>query len=196
MSAGPSHEAALLGGDIDEALTRIEVPAFIFDRDGVIRWQNARAFELVGDARRRNFTSFVAPESVHRARNEFAKQVLGGNGASACEVLLRTPDGARVAAEVQAIALEDGGEIVGVFTIAQVGAAVDGHPEQHRYTLTPRQHEVLLELSEGATTAEIAASLGLARETVRNHIRGLLRSLGVHSRLEAVVEARRRGLLG
>jgi DNA-binding NarL/FixJ family response regulator len=35
----------------------------------------------------------------------------------------------------------------------------------------------------------------LATETVRNHIRHLLKELGAHSRLEAVVVARRQGLI-
>jgi DNA-binding NarL/FixJ family response regulator len=32
-------------------------------------------------------------------------------------------------------------------------------------------------------------------QTVRNHVRRLLRALGVHSRLEAIAVARREGLL-
>jgi DNA-binding CsgD family transcriptional regulator len=51
-------------------------------------------------------------------------------------------------------------------------------------------------LAEGESTEEIAAGLGVALETARNHIRALFGRLEVHSRLEAVVEARRRGLLG
>jgi DNA-binding CsgD family transcriptional regulator len=61
--------------------------------------------------------------------------------------------------------------------------------------LTPRQQEVLVLLAEGLGTAVIAARLGLAKETVRNHVRAVLRELRVHSRLEAIVEARQRGLL-
>jgi DNA-binding NarL/FixJ family response regulator len=38
---------------------------------------------------------------------------------------------------------------------------------------------------------EIARELHLSVETVRNHIRHLLRALGAHSRLEAVAIARR-----
>ena len=59
--------------------------------------------------------------------------------------------------------------------------------------LTPRQHEVLHLLTEGLTTAEVAARLNVAEETARNHIRALLRSLQVHTRLHAVVEALRNG---
>jgi DNA-binding CsgD family transcriptional regulator len=62
-------------------------------------------------------------------------------------------------------------------------------------SLTPRQHEVLVLLGEGLSTAVMAARLGLSKETVRNHVRAVLQELSVHSRLEAVVEAHRRGLL-
>jgi DNA-binding CsgD family transcriptional regulator len=54
---------------------------------------------------------------------------------------------------------------------------------------------VLELLSQGLSTAEIAARLGIAPETTRNHIRMLLSELGVHSRLEAVVLAFRNGWL-
>ena len=63
------------------------------------------------------------------------------------------------------------------------------------FRLTRRQMEVLRLLGDGASTDDIAASLHLSRETVRNHIRHLLRALGAHSRLEAVAVAHRTGLL-
>jgi DNA-binding NarL/FixJ family response regulator len=61
--------------------------------------------------------------------------------------------------------------------------------------LTRRQHETLVLLAEGLGTAAIARRLGIADETARNHIRGLLAALGVHNRLEAVVRAHRLGLV-
>ena len=67
--------------------------------------------------------------------------------------------------------------------------------EPHAASLTPRQQEVLALLALGLGTAAIADRLGLSKETVRNHVRAVLQELSVHSRLEAVVEARRRGLL-
>jgi DNA-binding NarL/FixJ family response regulator len=54
---------------------------------------------------------------------------------------------------------------------------------------------VLTLLADGASTEEIAKALALSEETVRNHIRQLLRRLGVHSRLAAVAYARRHRLL-
>ncbi len=56
--------------------------------------------------------------------------------------------------------------------------------------LTPRQTEVLRLLEHGRSTEHIARELHLSVETVRNHIRHILRALGVHSRLEAVAMAR------
>ena len=190
-----SHTAAWLGGSIDDALADIRVPAFILSREGVVRWQNARATEVVGEARGRHFSTVVAPETLHHARDEFAKQIVGTARTSDRRVILRSSDGTRSAVEVHAVSLDDGRKVVGVFGIMEVDSApVSSAPL--RGTLTPRQHQVLVELARGASTDQIAASLGIARETVRNHVRGVLRALGVHSRLEAVAEARRRGLLG
>jgi DNA-binding NarL/FixJ family response regulator len=61
--------------------------------------------------------------------------------------------------------------------------------------LTTRQLEVLLLLSNGRSTAEIATELGLSTTTVRNYIANLLVALGVHSRLQAVLAARKAGLI-
>ena len=50
-------------------------------------------------------------------------------------------------------------------------------------------------LAEGKSTAQIAEMLHLSRETVRNHVRGLLRALRQQSRIAAVAHARLHGLL-
>jgi len=196
---GRSHQAsdaaAWLGGNIDDALADIRVPAFILSRDGVVRWQNARATEVVGDTRGRHFSTVVAPETVHQARVDFAKQLVGTARTSNRRLVMRSPGGERSAVEVHTVSLDDGRQVVGVFGVMEVDA-VEPYAAPLRDTLTPRQHQVLVELARGASTEQIAASLGVARETVRNHVRALLRALRVHSRLEAVAEGRRRGLLG
>ena len=60
-----------------------------------------------------------------------------------------------------------------------------------RSRLTPREWEVLDLLCAGQSTDEIADTLVLSAETVRSHIKNLLRKLGVSSRQAAVEEARR-----
>ena len=62
--------------------------------------------------------------------------------------------------------------------------------------LTRRQLEVLALLCEGLPNKLICRELDISAGTVKAHISSILRELGVGSRLQAVVEARRRGLLG
>jgi two-component system, NarL family, response regulator LiaR len=57
--------------------------------------------------------------------------------------------------------------------------------------LTPREWEVVDLLYEGQTTDEIADTLVLSTETVRSHIKNLMRKLGARSRQEAVAMAHR-----
>lgn len=61
--------------------------------------------------------------------------------------------------------------------------------------LTPRELEVLHLLAGGATTAAAAAALNISTATLRAHVQAVLRKLGAHSRLEAVAEAARLGLV-
>jgi hypothetical protein len=115
-----SHAAAWLGGDIDDALSDIRVPAFILSRDGVIQWQNASATEVVGETRARHFSSVVAPETVHQARVVFAKQVVGTARTTDRRLVMRSADGTRSAVEVHTVSLDDGRRVVGVFGIMEV----------------------------------------------------------------------------
>ena len=62
--------------------------------------------------------------------------------------------------------------------------------------LTQRQLEVLALLCEGLPNKLICRRLNIATGTVKVHISCILRELGVTSRLQAVVAARRCGLLG
>ncbi len=61
--------------------------------------------------------------------------------------------------------------------------------------LTPRELEVLQALATGARNKEIARTLFISTGTVKFHIGNVLRKLGAHTRTEAVMVARERGLL-
>jgi DNA-binding CsgD family transcriptional regulator len=61
--------------------------------------------------------------------------------------------------------------------------------------LTVRELDVLSAIASGATNAVVAARLRLRPETVKSYLRSSMRKLGAHTRLEAVVAARRAGLL-
>jgi NarL family two-component system response regulator LiaR len=65
------------------------------------------------------------------------------------------------------------------------------HPEP----LTPREMDVLLLIKQGQSNKEIARSLHLAEETVKDYVRHILAKFGVHSRTQAVLTAIRLGML-
>jgi DNA-binding NarL/FixJ family response regulator len=61
--------------------------------------------------------------------------------------------------------------------------------------LTARELEVLQLLAEGASTSQASEQLGISTATLRAHVQAILRKLGAHSRLEAVAEAARLGVI-
>jgi DNA-binding CsgD family transcriptional regulator len=143
----------------------------------------------VGDVSGRQFTSVVAPEDTRRAREIFARKIVGATKSTDAEVVVLDRDGRRLGVEITSVPIVDGEHVVGVFgQVSDVVEEPHAHPELH---LTPRQAEVLELLERGWTTKQIAEELHLSTETVRNHVRHLLRAVGAHSRLEAVAIANR-----
>jgi DNA-binding NarL/FixJ family response regulator len=62
-------------------------------------------------------------------------------------------------------------------------------------SLTARELEVLRLLSDGRSTVEIAALLGISPMTVQSHVKNVLAKLGVHLKVEAVRLAWRFGAI-
>lgn len=60
--------------------------------------------------------------------------------------------------------------------------------------LTPRESQVLRQISLGLSNKEIAQALAISVETVKEHVQNLLRKLAVNDRTQAAVWAIRRGL--
>ena len=183
----PTAGGFAVGGDAERALAGIPVPSYVLDTDGVVRWINPAAERLLGDVRGRHFTSIVGPEDQARARELFARKVLGTTAATETTGVFVSNDGTRVALEVSAVPLMGGERVVGVFGLLTGPLEEASTPPAH---LTPRQAEVLRLLEQGRSTKQIAQELHLSTETVKNHVRLLLRALGVHTRLEAVAAAR------
>lgn len=186
---------ALLGAAFSEALDGVDVPAYILDIRGRLRWANLAAVRLVGDRRGQSYLSFVADDARDRAKDHFAREIVGGLPTS-YEGAAVDCAGQRVPLRISAAPLRDGGQTLGIFALAVRVSDGLGVPANGDRPLTRRQVEILRLLADGSGTHGISCELGIAVETVRNHIRALLRRLGVHSRLEAVAEARRQGLLG
>ncbi|MCJ0904803.1 LuxR C-terminal-related transcriptional regulator [Rhodococcus sp. ARC_M6] len=62
-------------------------------------------------------------------------------------------------------------------------------------TLTPREVDVLSQVALGCTNLETAGRLSVSAETVKSYLRSAMSKLDAHSRHEAVVTARKLGLL-
>ena len=61
--------------------------------------------------------------------------------------------------------------------------------------LTPRQREIIVMLAEGKSNKEVGRELDVLEGTVKLHVKGILRKLGVRNRTEAVLAAARAGYL-
>lgn len=64
------------------------------------------------------------------------------------------------------------------------------------FHLTDREHQILCHLAWGGRTAGIAEKLYLSPDTVKFHIRAILRKLSARNRSHAVAIAFRTGVLG
>jgi PAS domain S-box-containing protein len=179
-----------LDADVESALERVRVPAYVIDGDGIIIWLNRAGVQLFGDVRGRHMTSPLPPDERRRGREVFARTLLGPQEGSDGRAVVLNAEGERCTAEFSAVPLARGGHVIGVF--GQIKDVEENHaPLPPHPNLTPRQSDVLRLLEEGRSTQQIASELHLSLDTVRNHIRRLLRTLGVHTRLEAVAVARR-----
>ena len=181
--------SALDAMDLQEVLEHINVPSYLIDASGIIRWVNSAGRRLVGDAAGRQFTSVVAPENTRKARELFARKIIGGTTSTDAGVVVIDADGRRLGVEITSVPVYEGEHVVGVFgQVSDIVEEPHAHPD---LDLTPRQAEVLELLERGRSTKQIADELHLSTETVRNHIRHLFRAIGAHSRLEAVAIANR-----
>jgi DNA-binding CsgD family transcriptional regulator len=67
-------------------------------------------------------------------------------------------------------------------------------PREKRLKITRRELEVLALIAHGQSTAEIAQALWITEDTVKTHVRRLLRKLGARTRAHAVAIAFRENL--
>src|SRR5215217_3474016 len=173
-----SHSKAMsglraIGGDVESALERISVPAYVIDTAGVIRWVNSAGRRLVGDVRGRQFTSVVAPEDQRFSRDLFAQKIAGTACVTDAEVVLVDADGDRLVVEISSVPLTRGDRVIGVFgqVLHEEVAPARAHP-----ALTPRQSEVLRLLEHGFDAADRDRAPPQPGNGAQPRARGLARS--------------------
>ncbi|MFE9444477.1 LuxR C-terminal-related transcriptional regulator [Streptomyces sp. NPDC006602] len=153
-----------------------------------------RAAEAVADASRRLAAELVIRDEVdHRLRLLDAAQgpADGGQRGVPLEELRQ------VHAELRRIAQQvpDSDlrgrllDVAGRLAPPSAAQPVPGPP------LAPRELDVLAQVALGCSNAEAGRRLSLLPETVKSYLRSAMRKLGASTRFEAVVAARRQGLL-
>jgi DNA-binding CsgD family transcriptional regulator len=202
VSKTKNHSVSVPAAELLEALSTdcvgtleaVQVPAYVVDSDRRIRWQNAASIELVGDLRGRLDDNLLGPEDLDRAREAFARKQ-DGAAHTELEVAFSRRDGKRVRAAISSVPLKNGsGAMIGSFGLVQVLEELDGAPERQS-RLSRRERETLTLLAAGYSTEQMASEMGISKETVRNHVKRVLRNLDARSRVEAVAKGRRAGLI-
>ncbi|MDI6815761.1 MAG: response regulator transcription factor [Actinomycetota bacterium] len=68
-------------------------------------------------------------------------------------------------------------------------ALLDGNIEEQGVRLSNRQLQILKMICEGFTNKRISFELGISEDTVKTHVRSILKKLGAADRAQAVSKA-------
>lgn len=175
------------------------VPASLHDVTGRFLHMNAAAERASGKTNAellgRDYTALLPPEEREKVVAQFRRAAERGEPTD-FESTFIDASGRQRGVRAQHLPLRSNDEIVGVLILAfEVGMPLSQLDRDPQPRLTPRQREILDLIASGASTSVMATTLMLSTETVRNHVRNVLRELHVHTRLEAIAAARRIGLL-
>jgi PAS domain S-box-containing protein len=186
--------------DVDTWLVgSLLVPASLHDVDGRFVFVNEAAERASGKSNAhwlgRHFTEPLPSEVRDKVARLFRRAVESGEP-SDFETVFTDASGHLRGVRAQHLPLRSGDTIIGVLILAfDVRPPSESIAIEREPRLTPRQREILDMIAAGLSTSDIAKDLTLSIETVRNHVRSILLELNVHTRLEAIASARRRGLL-
>ena len=181
-------------------LDSLVVPASVHDVDGRFVYVNAGAERVSGKSNAewlgRHFTEPLPEEAREMVAAQFRRAVEHGEPTD-FETVFTDASGQLRGVRAQHLPLRSGDEVVGVLILAfdARGPSPEHVGLESEPRLTPRQREILELIASGLSTSEISRTLRLSTETVRNHVRNVLRELRVHTRPEAIAAARRLGLL-
>ncbi|WP_265522739.1 helix-turn-helix transcriptional regulator [Oerskovia flava] len=198
---------ALAGGRPDEAA---HVLRGLPTNDSVVRTARARLHHLRTEDDQALRVLGQAPDPTHGVRAEIEHLVVrglcvlatGDRPAAARDLRraatqtrkhgCRTPWSLTTRADRESVAALLDDDLTDVLTGLPVVV-----PDELRTTeLSERELLVLQHLSLGLGTAEIARELHVSPNTVKTQLKGVYRKLGVQRSADALVESRRRGILG
>lgn len=121
--------------------------------------------------------------------------VMAALEAGATGYLLKDSDPIELAAAVRT--LRAGGSPISPLIARQLlqRLAPSGAPPGASHLLSPQERQVLTYSAKGFSFEEVARMLGVSRHTVMTYVKRSYRKLQVHSKTEAIYEARKLGLV-
>jgi two-component system, NarL family, nitrate/nitrite response regulator NarL len=158
-----------------------------------LRMPGRGGIEILRDLRLNDPQARVAILTTSADERDVLQAIQGG----ACGYLLKDMEPEELIAALEEIVA--GGtavarELTGVLAKAVQGDARATQTRTAFSDLTPREMEILCHLAAGRSNKAISRELGIADGTVKLHVKGILRKLAVHSRVEAAVMAVEHGL--
>jgi DNA-binding NarL/FixJ family response regulator len=180
--AGSLAEARGLLEGVDAAIVDLGLP----DGDGLV---------LIGELREANpdCMSLVLTASMDQVR--FALAVDAGAAAVVNKFVSLDEIFAAVRRTCVGEALLSAGQIIELMGLAANQREREAAARSAAERLTPREKEILQGLGQGLNNNEIARRMGVAVDTERNYMATLMTKLGAHTRLQALVNASRHGLV-
>ena len=180
--AGSLAEARRFSADFDVAVVDLGLP------DG-------HGTEAIRELRKINPESMVLVLTANPDRTEFARAVEAG----ASGLLHKSTPLEEVAGAVRCLvaggALLSSDEVIELLRLAGSEREKDYRARIAVRRLTRREKEILQALAEGLNDREIAEQLHISFETERSHMTNILAKLGADSRLQALVNAARSGIV-
>jgi DNA-binding NarL/FixJ family response regulator len=154
----------------------------------------------------------TGPEAARMIQNEHSQAAIVFHSADASETaLLDAVDAGAIAyltkeatgdQIIEAVRRASAGEVlipVGLFARAiarQRGVAIQKREREELLAeFTPREFDIMHLLAEGMDTIAMSEHLHIAPHTIEWHVRHVIEKLQVHSKLQAVIAASRKGLI-
>jgi DNA-binding NarL/FixJ family response regulator len=107
--------------------------------------------------------------------------------------LLKNASGTELIEAVRAV--QRGEQVLSKEIVSQLSGRTQASGIAATGSLTDREQEVLVMVSQGASNKEIAKNLNISSRTVETYVSNVMAKLGAHSRTEAISLALQRGIL-
>ncbi|MGH7626315.1 MAG: LuxR C-terminal-related transcriptional regulator [Gemmatimonadaceae bacterium] len=215
-------EPASLRDGLQSLLQRTPDPAFALTALGEIQVWNAAVAALTGfsaaDALHHSFATLLHPHDplAKPVDADYCERAVHDGGAASFDMTVHTRNGQRIWLNVSVLDATRASPALVVHLAHDITASRQrreiyerlmhaardivqlANEEPHLVPVSPlteQEQRILRAFAEGLAPAQVAHSLGISVQTLRNHLHHVNQKLGTRNRLEAVTHALRRRLI-